>query len=92
MRVTLMDWKRRVLFDELATPKPTSAPQIIAHRLFQFVKRSEEMVAFKNVIEKNDNRISERSKAHKMQDDLIQLLDYTPLTSSLPVTFQYFVA
>ena len=50
------------------------------------------MVAFKNSIEKNDDRISERSKAHKMQDKLMQVLDCTSLTSSLPVTFHYFVA
>ena len=90
MRVVLMDWKRRLLFDKNATPNPTSAAQIIAQRLFQFVKRSEETVAFKDAIKKN--RIIEKSEERKKQDKLRELLDCTPLTSSLPVTFQYFVA
>ena len=90
MRVVLMDWKQRLLFDKNATPNLTSASQIIAQRLFQFVKRSEETVPFKDVIKKN--RISEKSEERKNQDKLRELLDCTPLTSSLPVTFQYFVA
>ena len=90
MRVVLADWKRRLQFDELAKPNPTSAPQIIAQQVFQFVERSK--VAFeKNEIEAK-SRSREKSKASQIKDELRQLLDCTPLTHSLPVNFRYFVA
>ena len=90
MRVVLVDWKQRLQFDELAKPNPTSAPQIIVQRLFQFVERSK--VAFKKNAIEAKSRSPEKSKASQIQDELRQLLDCTPLTNSLPVIFQYFVA
>lgn len=86
-----MDWKKRLLFDNLAIPNnPTSAPQTIAQRLFQFVKRSAKTVAFNNVVE--NKRISEKSEERKKQDKHRELLDCTPLTSYLPVKCWYFIA
>jgi len=57
MRKILSDWKRHSLFDPSTKPNPTSGPEIISCRLFEFVERSGELI-----------------------------------TSSLPLTFTYFVA
>lgn len=90
MRIVLVYWKQCLQFDKLAKPNPTSAPQIIAQWLFQFVERSH--VAFKKNAIEAKSRSREKRKASQMQDKLRQLLDCTTLTNSLPATFQYFIA
>ena len=92
MRKILSDWKRRSLFDPSTKPNPTSGPEIISCRLFEFVERSGELITFVKKAIQRKGRNSEKNEETEKQDKIRQLLSSTPLTSSLPLTFTYFVA
>ena len=86
----LMKWKQKLLFDPLAKPNPTSAPEIIATRVFSFVERYAEIESFKKRF--LENRISRKKSETNDQEERRQLIDSTQLTNSLPLTFKYLTA
>ena len=90
MRSVLSSWKRRLLFEKHVKPEPQSAPQIIATRVFRFVERSTELKTFKKSMKRKNVRRKKRET--DAQDERRQLLESTPLTNSLPLTFNFLIA